>query len=95
MMVLHKYVPVEQSSTTVMVNGTEHIVEREKLYPICFGGDQLSAAHYQGSIVIRCNSMTPSKRLEGLIPIFEDWHTEVTLLKVGLHTCIACTCTCT
>ena len=46
MMELHKYVPVEQSSTTVMVNGTEHIVEREKSYPICFGGDQLSAARY-------------------------------------------------
>lgn len=60
-------------------------MKEEKVYPILFGGDQLSASRYRGSILIRKNSTTPSKRLEGLIPVAEDWHTEVILLKVSLY----------
>ena len=82
MVEFHKYVPVKQSSSTVMVNNVEHTMMKERLYPICLGGDQLSVARYRGSIAIRQNSTTPSKRLEGLIPVAEDWHTEVALLKV-------------
>ena len=62
-------VPVKQLTTTVTVNNTEHTVTEERLYPICFGRDQLSAACYRGSIVIRHNSTIPSKRLEGLFPL--------------------------
>ena len=79
---LHKYVPSSVSTSSVVVNGAEHMLENEVLYPICFGGDQMSVARYRGSAVIRNNSTSASKRLEGLFPVNEDWHSQVTLLKV-------------
>ena len=82
MLHLHKYVPVKKTTSTVIVDDVEHAMDKEKLYPIGLGGDQLSVARYRGSKVIRRNSTTPTKQLEGLFSIAEDWHTEVILLKV-------------
>ena len=39
---LHKYVP--KKLYTVAVDGTQYNVNKENLYPIPFGGDQLSVA---------------------------------------------------
>ena len=72
---LHKYVPC-----TLEIQ--DQCSSKEKLYPLCFGGDQLSVARYRGSRLIRSNSTTPTQRLEGLVGVSEDWHAEVTLLKV-------------
>jgi L1 cell adhesion molecule like protein len=80
---LHKYVPSKVKTDPITLNNTTHNVIDEQLYPICFGGDQLSVARYRGSQLIRSNSTTPSNRLEGLIPVAEDWHTAVVLLKVS------------
>jgi L1 cell adhesion molecule like protein len=87
---LHKYVPSLVSESTVAVNNEEREVKDELLYPICFGGDQMSASRYRGSRIIRSNSTSATTRLEGLFAVNEDWHSQLTLLKsiwVRLRNC--------
>ena len=85
MLHLHKYVPSKTIDQTLTVGESEHTVRDEHLYPLLFGGDQLSVARYRGSKSIRRCSTTPTKRLEGMFPVVEDWHTEVVVLKVICH----------
>ena len=50
---------------------------------ILFGGDMLTAKHARGSKYVRSNSTRGLDRLEGLLPVAEDWHTKVCLLGVS------------
>ena len=43
----------------------------------------LTAARACGVITAMSNATTTAKRLEGLIPVIEDWHAQVTLLDVS------------
>ena len=52
---------------------------------IMLGGDQLTSARVRGTHRARCNSDSARNRLEGIIPVIEDWHTKMTVMKV----CIA------
>ena len=52
-------------------------------HPILVGGDQLKAARGRGAKKAKVHTVSPTSRLEGLIPVAEDWHTKVTLLEVG------------
>ena len=49
-----------------------------------FGGDQLTVARARGAQGQRENSNSGEKRLEGLVPVVEDWHTQMNLLIVSL-----------
>jgi len=69
---LHKYVPSKSVSKAVQVEESEYTSEEKQLYPLLFGGDQLSVATYRGSRHSSTNSVV---RLEGLWPVVEDWHT--------------------
>ena len=44
----NKYVPVEESVTTVDVNGDEHTYDSSRLYQLLFFGDQLTVARARG-----------------------------------------------
>lgn len=50
----------------------------------CFfsGGDQLTVAWIRGSQALRDTHDKPVDRLEGVIPVVEDWHTRMTLMKL-------------
>ena len=54
----------------------------QKAHQILFGGDQLTAARARGCAELRENSDSLTGRLKTLIPVPEDWHTQVTLLTV-------------
>jgi L1 cell adhesion molecule like protein len=54
----------------------------QKAHQILFGGDQLTAARARGCAELRINSDTLTGRLKTLVPVFEDWHTSVTLLTI-------------
>ena len=41
------------------------------------GGDQLTVARVRGSQDSRYNSNNGRRRLEGFIPVIEDWHTKM------------------
>lgn len=80
----HQYVP----ATTKDVN-IEFPTLNEKLsidvteyHRLLFGGDQLTAKRGRGSQRIRCNSITPSEQISGLVPTSDDWHTKVVFLNV-------------
>lgn len=83
MMSLHKYVPSIQAAQLSFINEKEHFCNKDFLYPLFLGGDQMSAARYRGSAVIQSQSTTAIKRLEGPVVVNEDWHSQVTLLKVN------------
>lgn len=54
---------------------------------VLLGGDQLTVQRATGSKKERNNEDRGIDRLEGLIPVVEDWHTKVVVLKViTIHT---------
>ena len=46
------------------------------------GGDQLTAARIRSSQRVRSNSQRGLDRLEGVVPVIEDWHSKGILLTV-------------
>ena len=54
------------------------------------GGDQLTAARGRGAKKAKVHADSPTSRLEGLIPVAEDWHTKVVLLEVGITSFVNC-----
>lgn len=58
---------------------------------VLFGGDQLTVARARGSERVRMNSDNGVSRLEGLIPVIEDWHAKVVLLHLHGDLMHACT----
>ena len=54
------------------------------MHRILIGGDQLTAARARSAQKAKLNAQTPSKRLEGLVSVVEDWHTKANLLGVSI-----------
>ena len=82
---LHKYVPYKEFTREVVIPSLGEAVSEETA-TVCktlFGGDQLTAARARGAITAMSNASSTAKRLEGLIPVIEDWHAQVTLLEVS------------
>ena len=81
----HNYVPTITQTLDVEVAGESTVtVKADHFHNILFGGDQLTVARSRGAQHIRINSVDGIGRLEGLIPVCEDWHVRVTLLSVSL-----------
>ena len=93
---LHKYVPVLKTDSWESSLDSSLEPTKETLHPLLFGGDQLTAVRARGCQELRINSDTATGRLQGLIPVAEDWHTTLTLLIVsilfGIHYMFVCTC---
>ena len=53
-----------------------------KQYQILTGGDQFSVAHYYSAQSLCTDHDSTVERLEGFVPIIEDWHARLTLVKV-------------
>ena len=80
---LHKYVPGRLRTTSVTSESGETFDLTDTVcYKILFGGDQLTVAQARRAQVQRKNSTLTEHRLEGFLPIAEDWHTKQTLLVV-------------
>jgi len=74
---LHKYVPTLSSTHECTITTGEKVQEeRAVIHPILVGGDQLTVARARSAIKAKVNSQTASKRLAGIVPIAEDWHTK-------------------
>lgn len=65
-------------------------VSKAKFSPVLLGGDQLTAARIRGAKKAKVNEDAPSERLEGIIPVAEDWHTKMNFVGV----CLLVTTTC-
>lgn len=81
----HKYVPtvIESSEEVYMPTRMESVtVSHEILHKTLFGGDQLTVTRMLGAQAAKTNSVMPITRMEGFVPVVEDWHTEVMLNEV-------------
>ena len=86
---LHKYVPTLTSTETVAAPHTNAPVTviADHFHHVLFGGDMVTAKRARGAQGIRENSNRGKDRLEGLVPIVEDWHAKMTLICVSTITC--------
>ena len=79
---IHQYVPCYVHEEEHDIQGEMVKVAKESVYPILFGGDQLTASRARSAKKAKVNSVKSSARLEGLIPVAEDWHTKLNFLTV-------------
>ena len=80
---LHAYVPTHASEGQLTLpNGSDLSFDDTTFFKILIGGDQLTVARVAGVQTLRMGHATTLDRLEGLIPVVEDWHTRVILLEV-------------
>ena len=82
---MHTYVPKVSFTEVFEIDGMEVQHEDHRLLTTLVGGDQLSVARVRGSQLIRANSETNVDRLNGLLPIAEDWHAKVVFIEVSEH----------
>ena len=78
-----KYVPTE--SAEEMHPMTNELYDATKLYPVLFGGDQLTVVRMRSTKALRETEYYGCDRFEGLVPVVQDWHTRMTLMKVCIH----------
>ena len=81
---LQKYAPSSQKVDTVIDPETEESVPvtSQETHWILIGGDQLTVERIRGCRRSRHNADTIAGRLNEFIPVVEDWHSKVALLKV-------------
>ena len=81
---LHQYVPTLTKERRVQVSPSsqEEEIHEYEFHRVLLGGDQLTVARARGCQLGRGNSDSALGKLNGLIPVAEDWHTGVVLLTV-------------
>lgn len=82
---LQQYVPCNSTEDEIinpMTNEPEKVYI-DQFHYILFGGDQLTVERSAGGKKERNNESRGIDRLEGLIPVVEDWHAKVAFLKVS------------
>ena len=80
---LHKYVPANAVKHQITLPDGQDLIHNDfKMHPILMGGDQLTTVRVRGAIGIRSSHDNSQDRLEGIIPVVEDWHTRQILMQV-------------
>jgi len=83
---LHQYVPqVPYAQQKITSNGEVVHTNHSQMHKILMGGDQMTAARTRAALNSRANSEIPSNKLEGFIPVVEDWHTKANFLGVSVY----------
>jgi L1 cell adhesion molecule like protein len=59
------------------------LIEAHIFQKTLLGGDYLTAKRARGSQLDKCNELTATEQLRGLVPISEDWHTRQCLMTVS------------
>ena len=82
---LHRYVPTQTNNVTITFADTGETLTyaEHNFHPICCSGDQLTVACERTAQSVRHHSENELDRLEGLVPIVDDWHTNMTFVKVA------------
>lgn len=65
-----------------MSSGEPYTLELHRFHALFIGGDQLTVARVRGCQRLRSNSNDGTARLEGLVPMVEDWHARVCFPEV-------------
>jgi len=83
MKALLSYVPKKSYNVTYHLS-EEFVAEEDCYHQILFGGDQLTVCRARGAQSARFHDDEAAERIEGLLPVVEDWHTRMTLMRVSL-----------
>ena len=91
---IQQYAPskeVEQELIFPNQTGQETVVKfvEKKYRTTIVSGDQLTVSHIRGSQRIRGNSDT-SERLDGLLPVSDNWHSKMRFMEVRLNFICVC-----
>ena len=81
-----KYVPTISKLLEIEVHvsvGSTVTAKADHFHNILFGGDQLTVARARGAQHARENSVDGVGRLDGLVPVCEDWHARVVLRTIS------------
>ena len=79
-----RYVPTISKLLEIEVSeGSTVTAKADHFHNVLFGGDQLTVARARGAQHVRKNSVDGVGRLDGLVPVCEDWHARVVLLSVS------------
>lgn len=83
---VQQYVPTVQREENIFIPSLDQYVLKSSTvqHQVLFGGDQLTVARVRGAQLAMCNSNDSVKRLQGLVPVIQDWHTEVVLAEVRM-----------
>lgn len=77
------YVPARLVNRELTLPDQETMQYSEQHHAVTLiGGDQLTVARARGAQKIRSNSLKSEDRLDGLLPVAEDWHAKMCLLQV-------------
>lgn len=76
-----KYLPCKNIILTEPIPDTDITQDKEYVCTL-LGGDYLSVARARGAQHIRRTSELEMHRLDGMLPVTEDWHAKVCLLEV-------------
>ena len=77
-----KLVPTLAEGHKNLPNGETYDFDDTRFFPLLFGGDQLTAARIRGAQVVAQTLKKCIDRFEGVVPVIEDWHCRLTLMKV-------------
>lgn len=78
---LHDYVPsIHQNKVDI---ATQREVCDDLMHEILFGGDQVTRKRAETAKEGRKNDTSLKKKLKGIIPVCEDWHTKKIFLEVS------------
>ena len=80
---LHHYVPAETVTLNLTLpTGGSKPLNSENFHRILLGGDQLTAACTRSGCEARVDHGSSQRRLCGVLPVIEDWHSKMCYLKV-------------
>lgn len=80
---LHKYVPSQSHKTTFHLPDQDFVTEENFHHRILLGGDQLIVCPSRSAQFIQRRDDTAAERYGRLVPVIEDWHTRLTLMRVS------------
>ena len=75
------YVPTVEAKGHLVLPNEDSLIQHS--FPFFFGGDQLTVVRIHGTQPLRDSHDKLTDRLEGLLPVVEDWHTRMVLMKVS------------
>ena len=80
----HELVPaLNHEGHLTLPNGSVLDFDDTRFYKLFLREDQLTVARVRGAQALRASHDVPHDRLEGIIPVIEDWHPRMTLMRVS------------
>ena len=81
---LHIYCPkVPSVEEHLLPDGESYTFNSVAILDILFGGDQMTCVRARTAKLLRSSHDNPENALHGIVPVVEDWHARMCLLRVS------------